>query len=218
MRERIEDARNVAELLLPDLEDAHALACKRIGDGLDGRALACAGISGEEDIGSRKPLHERAGVVEDDLLLALVVDKIFEPLRIGMLDRHDLTLSIHAEHIVAGIHAVAILADVRDAVVIGACDIDLLRIEGRKTVHSSRQKLEEVLGLEVGKLLEDRELCLGSSCKRGTRHPPGTDGPKIHILVVDCSVQDVGPKAFRLGVEECCHESGIGTGKRHCIA
>ena len=188
-----------------------------VDHGLDGGGLAGTGVAGEQNVGGGLAIQQGLGVVQNDLLLPLVVDEVFQTGLVGIAHRDDLVLGIDVEHVVLGVDAVTVLADVGDALVVAGDDIQLLHGKlGQIAIPV--QTFPKFFGGQVRQGLEGLQLRFHGIHHLGPRLQPPADETDVGVFVVVDDALDVARQGPLLGVIEPGNEGGVaGHGLGHIV-
>ena len=185
------DRRQQIELVLLQLQQAHAIGKEAVGHGFHRGGLARAGIAAEQYVGGRAPLDERARVVDDLLPLALIAHERVERDRVGVFDGGDAPV-LQAEHAVARVHAVAARADGLGLRVIGGYKVSR-RVgnpcqRGRRYARVGGQHRR----VEPRKRLKQPKLPLHALRHDGGRRVARGERADVGIVVGQRRVEQVG--------------------------
>ena len=117
-RQLVHQGGDLVQLVLLHFDQAQAVGCKLVGNGLDRARFARAGVAVQQYIVGGLAIQQGAGVGNDFFALPLIAGQLAQALRIRVAHRHKVPV-LDGKHMVAGKHAVTLLAHGRAARLVG---------------------------------------------------------------------------------------------------
>ena len=162
-RQLVHQVRDLIELILLDLHQTQAVGGKLVRNGLDRAGFAGAGVAVEQDIVCRHPGQQCARVGDDLFPFFLVARQLAEPLRVRILDRHQMAV-LNGEDVVLCKHAIAFFADFAHPLGISVRQVDFRCFptgqEGQlRTLRLLRiRSLEQFIQRQTAQFLQKAQL------------------------------------------------------------
>ena len=190
LRQLVHQGGDLVQLVLLHLNQPQAVRRKLVGNGLDRAGFARTGVAVQQHIVGGLALQQGAGVGNDLFPLPLVAGQFAQALGIGVAHRHKAAI-LDGKHMVAGKHAVALLAHGRAARLVGGC------IVGVRAYLPPRQKGRgfgaKVIQPSSAKLLQKFQFVFQCLFQHRPGIPAGSRA-QAEILVLQHGVQqDFGP-------------------------
>ena len=181
---------DLVELVLLHLDQAQAVGRKLVGNCLDRAGLARARIAVEQHVIGRAALQQGAGVGNDLLALLLVAGQLAQTLRVGVAHRHQMPV-LQRKDMVAGKHAVALLAHGRTARPIGRVVVGVGRCLPPRQEHCRAG--EHLVQRRTAKRLQKVQLAVQRSLQHGPGILPGCHTQAEVFLLEHGIQQGLGP-------------------------